>query len=51
MTEDLTWIEKIMTNPYVNRGNRGIKPQVVGFYSLDYSLEKTKEKLRPAAGL
>lgn len=51
MTEDLSWIASIASNPYVNRGNRGIKPQVVGFYSFDYSLEKSKEKLKPSAGL
>ena len=51
MTEDLAWVNTIASNPYVNRGNRGIRPQVVGFYSFDYSLEKTREKLKPSAGL
>jgi hypothetical protein len=38
LVEDLSWISQIMENPHVNRGNRNVKPQVVGFYSMDFSL-------------
>lgn len=37
LTENLDWIRTIRTNPYVNRGNRKAKPQVVGFFSPYYS--------------
>jgi hypothetical protein len=42
MVEKLDWLRDIMRNPYVNRGNRGVKPQVLGFYSIDDTLEKRK---------
>jgi hypothetical protein len=42
VVEKFDWIRDIMRNPYVNRGNRGIKPKVVGFYSVDHTLEKRK---------
>jgi hypothetical protein len=51
MTEDLSWIANIITNIYANHGNRGIKPQVVGFYSSDYSFEKHKEAIKPFDGM
>jgi hypothetical protein len=51
MTEDLKWLRSITANPYVNRGNRGIKPQVVGFYSSDYSFAKEKENIKPFKGM
>jgi hypothetical protein len=31
-----------MENPQVNRGNGDAKPQVVGFYKIDYNLDKGK---------
>jgi hypothetical protein len=51
MAEDLKWISDIVRNPYVNRGNRDIKPQVVGFYVPYYSFEKAKENIRPFEGM
>jgi hypothetical protein len=36
-TENFKWIKNIVSNPYVNRGSRGVKPQIVGFYSPYYS--------------
>jgi len=37
ITENFDWIRQIKSNIYVNRGNPGAQPQVVGFYSLFYS--------------
>ena len=51
MTEDFKWINDIFRNKYVNRGNRGIKPQVVGFYAPYYSFEKAKENIKPFEGM
>jgi hypothetical protein len=51
MTEDFSWINEIVRNKYVNRGTRGIKPQVVGFYSQDYSFDKIKENIKPFTGM
>ncbi len=51
MSEDLSWLNNITNNPYVNRGNRVIKPQVFGFYSPDYSFEKEKENIKPFKGM
>jgi hypothetical protein len=51
MTEDFKWINDIVRNQYVNRGNRGIKPQVVGFYVPYYSFEKAMENIKPFEGM
>jgi hypothetical protein len=51
IVEKFDWLRDIMRNPYVNRGNRGIKPSVVGFYSFDHTLEKRKENLKNFAGM
>jgi hypothetical protein len=37
ITENFDWIRNIKDNVYVNRGNIGAEPQVVGFYSPYYS--------------
>jgi hypothetical protein len=38
ITENFDWIRNIANNSYVNRGTReGVKPQVVGFYSMDHT--------------
>jgi hypothetical protein len=34
-TEDLSWIESISQNPYVNRGNRGVVPQYISFFNIN----------------
>ena len=51
MTQDLSWLSSIAANPYVNRGNRGIKPQVVGFYSFSFTAAKQKENIKPFKGM
>jgi hypothetical protein len=51
ITQDLSWLRSIGANPYVNRGNRGAKPQVVGFYSFGLTAAKQKENLKPFAGM
>lgn len=33
LTEDLGWIRKIVQNKFCNRGNRLIKPEMVGFFN------------------
>ncbi len=47
IVEKFDWLRDITRNPYVNRGNRGFKPQIVGFYSIDRTDGKRKENLRP----
>jgi hypothetical protein len=42
LTENFDWIRQIKTNIYVNRGNPGAEPQVVGFYSPFFSSGRTK---------
>jgi hypothetical protein len=42
LTESFDWIRQIKTNIYVNRGNPGAEPQVVGFYSPSFSPGRTK---------
>ena len=51
LTEDFSWINGIVGNQYVNRGSRGIKPEVVGFYSPDYSFDQAKENIKPFEGM
>lgn len=51
IVETFNWLQEIINNPYVNRGNRGIQPQVIGFYSIDHTLEKSKENLKPFEGM
>jgi hypothetical protein len=51
VVEKFDWLRDIMRNPYVNRGNRGVKPQVVGFYEFYHTLSKKKENLKPFAGM
>jgi hypothetical protein len=40
-----------MKNPHVNKGNRDAKPQIVGFYKTDYTLDKVKENIKPYLGM
>jgi hypothetical protein len=51
ITENFNWIRQISKNMHVNRGNKGIKPQVVGFYALEYTLDKEKENIKPFPGM
>jgi hypothetical protein len=51
LAEGFGWVSDIARNRYVNRANRGVKPQIVGFYSLDHTLDKVKEDIRPFAGM
>ena len=51
LVEKLDWLKDILKNPYVNRGNRGVKPRVVGFYSIEHTFEKSKENLKPFEGM
>ncbi len=51
ITQDLSWLRSIGVNPYVNRGNRDIRPQVVGFYSFDLTAAKQKENLKLLEGM
>lgn len=51
IAEDLTWINTIAANQYVNRGNRIMRPRIVGFYSPYYSPKKAKENIRPFKGM
>jgi hypothetical protein len=51
LAEDFSWINGIVGNQYVNRGSRGIKPEVVGFYSPDYSFDQAKENIKPFEGM
>jgi hypothetical protein len=51
ITEDFDWIRTIAKNIYVNRGNPGVKPRVVGFFSPFYSTKPLKEKKVPFPGM
>jgi hypothetical protein len=51
LAEGFGWVSDIVRNSFVNRANRGIKPQIVGFYSPDHTLDKVKEDIRPFAGM
>jgi len=37
ITENFNWVKHINNSIYVNRGNQGVEPKVVGFYSPFYS--------------
>lgn len=51
IVENFNWLRNITKNPYVNRGNRGVKPQIVGFYSIDVTADKKKVNLKPFKGM
>lgn len=51
LVEKLDWLKDIMRNPYVSRGNRGVWPKVVGFYSANQTFEKKKENIMPFEGM
>ncbi len=51
LAEGFEWVSKIAQNKYVNRANRGVRPQIVGFYSFDRTLDKVKEDIRPFEGM
>ena len=40
MREDFSWIKGIATNPYANRGNLGIRAEIVGFFNPKTSMPK-----------
>jgi hypothetical protein len=40
MREDLSWLKTIVKNPYVSRGNLGIRAEVVGFFNPKKSIPK-----------
>lgn len=40
LTEDLSWLDNIDSNPYVNRGSSLFSSEVVGFYDPRLSLAK-----------
>lgn len=40
MREDFSWIKSIATNPYANRGNLGIRAEIVGFFNPKTSIPK-----------
>ncbi len=51
ITENFSWIRQISQNLYVNRGTRGVKPQVVGFYASKFTLDKEKQNIKPFPGM
>lgn len=51
ITEDFDWIRRIRYNPYVNRGNKGFRPQLVAFYAYDHTFDKVKENIKPFPGM
>lgn len=50
-TQNLSWINEILTNRIVNRGNKYAKPQVVGFYNPKYVQDKKKFNIKPFEGM
>jgi predicted phosphodiesterase len=51
LTEDLSWLKEISRNIYALRGNKGVKPQVAGFYSPYYSTKPKKENIKSFWGM
>ncbi len=45
LTEELTWLENIQSNRYINRASIGAIPQYFGFYSPDLSSRRKRERL------
>lgn len=51
VTENFNWIRTIRNNTYINRGNPGAQPRVVGFYSPFYSSTPEKQNKITFAGM